>query len=157
VIRSPVQYFQNAYGLFSDVWAPFTEIILNLIVSIIFGKLFGIAGIMLGTFSSLAVIVLLWKPYFLYKRGFETNIWEYWKGFLLLSFVLIVSSTLIHFIASNYLTINVSSFLGWSFSAVKISGLIIIIYGSLLYLFSVGFRNICLRFKALIFSKIGMK
>ncbi|WP_422104548.1 hypothetical protein [Winogradskyella sp.] len=157
VIRSPVQYFQNAYGLFSDVWAPFTEIILNLVVSIIFGKLYGIAGIMLGTFSSLAVIVLLWKPYFVYKRGFEKSIWEYWKGFLLLSVVLIVSSTLIHFIASNYLTVNVSSFLGWSFSAVKISALIIIIYGSLLYLFSVGFRNICLRFKALIFSKIGMK
>ena len=49
VARLPIDTFLQAYGLFKDTWAPVLEIILNLIISIICGKLWGIKGIIFGT------------------------------------------------------------------------------------------------------------
>ena len=69
-ISSPIERFKNAYGLYSDTWAAITEAIINLVISFIFGKIYGIAGIVLGTVVSMFLIAILWKPYFLYKNGF---------------------------------------------------------------------------------------
>ena len=81
-IRKPVDDFINAYGLFSDTWAPILEASLNLGISIILGRLYGILGIMIGTTISLSVIAVLWKPFFLYKQGFKESVLEYWIGFI---------------------------------------------------------------------------
>lgn len=69
--------FLAAYGLFQDVWAPVTEAILNLGLSILLGYYYGLTGILSGVLISLLVIVCIWKPFFLYKCGFKENIGEY--------------------------------------------------------------------------------
>ncbi len=155
MVRSPVQHFQNAYGLFSDIWAPAVEIILNLVVSLIFGKLWGIFGIMLGTFTSLSLIVMLWKPYFLYSRGFKASIWDYWKGFIPLLVVFLISAFLVNFIFIEFLINDSLDFFGWCLNAIKVSVLILIIYGSLMYMTSKGFRNFYSRILKLILTKIN--
>ncbi|WP_040281879.1 lipopolysaccharide biosynthesis protein [Psychroserpens damuponensis] len=154
LIRSPVQHFQNAYGLFSDTWAPGLEIIINLIISFIFGKLWGISGILLGTFTSLIVVVMLWKPYLLFTKGFKTSTWKYWTGFIPLTLVFLVSAYIVNVIYSNYLDHDNLNFLSWCFNSIKLSFTILIVYGLLMYISSQGFRDFNHRIFILIKNKI---
>lgn len=71
--RSIIDSFKDAYQLFGDVWAPAAEAIINLGGSILFGYLWGLNGILLGSNLSLVLIVLLWKPYYLFHQGFKTT------------------------------------------------------------------------------------
>ena len=154
LVRSPVQYFVNAYGLFSDTWAPAVEILINLIISLVFGKLWGISGIMFGTFVSLVTIVMFWKPYFLYTKGFKISVWNYWKGFVPLLVVFIVSALSTNFIYNNYLKVESPSFFTWCLNAIKLSAVISIIYGLLMHISSKGFRDFYNRILYLIKNKI---
>ncbi len=154
LVRSPVQHFQNAYGLFSDTWAPAVEIVLNLAVSLIFGKLWGISGILLGTFTSLIFIVMLWKPYLLYTKGFKTSTWHYWKGFIPLTIVFFISAFIVNYLYNNFLIRDNLSFFSWFLSAIKLSIIIFIVYGVLLHAISQGFRDFNKRVYQLIQNKI---
>tara|TARA_R110002096_G_scaffold251769_1_gene444697 strand:+ start:1776 stop:3320 length:1545 start_codon:yes stop_codon:yes gene_type:complete len=156
-IRSPVEHFKNAYGLFSDTWAPAAEAILNLIISYIFGKLWGIAGIMFGTFVSLIIIVLLWKPYFLYKNGFKSNVLKYWKGFIQLLFVFSVSAIIVNLIFKDVSYEKISNFYLWFICALKFSSVIFIVYSLLLYISIPSFRVFCLRIYSLLMSRFQKK
>ena len=153
LVRSPVQHFQNAYGLFSDTWAPGVEIILNLIISLIFGKLYGIFGIMLGTFSSLSVIVMFWKPYYLYSRGFKTSVWKYWKGFVPLVIIFLITAYIVNLIYENFLNHKSLNFLEWCINSLIISTIIFVVYSILMYMSSEGFRHFLNRIKNLVFNK----
>lgn len=81
-IRQPVDIFISGYGLFQDTWAPIVEILLNLGISVIGGYYWGIKGIVLGTIVSFICILLLWKPYFLFIKGFRLSLKEYWVPFI---------------------------------------------------------------------------
>jgi O-antigen/teichoic acid export membrane protein len=70
--------FLYGYGLFSDVWAPIAEAIIFLIVSLTCGSKWGLVGVMMGSVVSLFCIVCIWKPYFLYHKGFHLPVYKYW-------------------------------------------------------------------------------
>lgn len=94
-LRYPVDLFKDAYGLFQDTWAPTFESIANLIISVILGYYFGINGVLLGTLISAFLIKMIWKPYFLFEKGFNKSVFEYWKKIskyfvgLLLTFLIV--------------------------------------------------------------------
>ena len=69
--RSVIESFKHVFQLFGDVWAAIVEAILNLSGSIIFGSIWGLNGILLGINTSLIIIVLIWKPYYTFKKGFN--------------------------------------------------------------------------------------
>lgn len=77
IIRGAVESFIYAYGLYSDVWAAGAEAALNLGFSILLGYFFGLNGILCGVIISLVVIILGWKPYFL----FHTELKGYFKTY----------------------------------------------------------------------------
>lgn len=141
LIKSPVQHFMNAYGLFSDTWAPIFDIISNLLLSLILGKLWGIFGILLGTYFSLIVTYMMWKPYFLYSQGFKSNVWNYWKKFIPLLLVFTISAIVVNYINNLFVAESNITILTWCITAVKLSVIIIVVYGTLLYLSSKGFRD----------------
>jgi len=88
--RGATDQFIFGYGLFYDTWAPITEAILNLVVTIVAGYYWGLPGILLGSIISLMAIVCLWKPYFLYTKGFKKRVSQYWIlyfKYLLLAFL----------------------------------------------------------------------
>lgn len=89
--RAIVDLYINAYGLYSDVWAPVTEAILNIGLSVLLGYFYGLHGILLGIFISQLLIIFLWKPYFLFKRGLRENVWIYVrlnvKNFIVVAFI----------------------------------------------------------------------
>ncbi|MGL5681615.1 MAG: lipopolysaccharide biosynthesis protein [Marinifilaceae bacterium] len=77
-----VDQFISGYGLYHDVWASITEMILNLGGSIILGYWFGIKGILYGVLISQIFINILWRPYFLFKVGINTNPFLYYKKWI---------------------------------------------------------------------------
>ncbi|MBC2844990.1 lipopolysaccharide biosynthesis protein [Winogradskyella flava] len=150
-VTATINRFKNAYGLYADIWAAVSEAIINLLVSLILGSLFGIPGIVAGTVSSLFIIGIIWKPYYLFKHGFEKSVFIYWKGLtpILLSFAL--SCLLINFCVDHFLSNNYHmSFINWVLYSIKVSLLIIFIYGTLLYIFNKSFRIFWTRVKTLL-------
>lgn len=79
LVRSIIDSFNNAYGLFQDVWATLTEACINIGCSVWFGYLWGLPGILAGVLLSLLLIIFLWKPYFLFGWGFKISVLHYWK------------------------------------------------------------------------------
>lgn len=88
--RSIVDSFKDAFQLFGDVGAPVVEAIVNLGGSLLFGYLWGLNGILLGSNLSLVLIVLLWKPYYLFRFGLKRSCWSYYLQYALLLFILLL-------------------------------------------------------------------
>lgn len=80
--RPSVDLFINAYGLYDDVWAAYAEGIINLVITIIMGYFYGLLGILLGKTVSMLVIVVIWKPYYLFSKGLKYSIFIYWRNIL---------------------------------------------------------------------------
>lgn len=75
-----VYIYLGSAGLFSDVWAAWTELIVNISVTLLLAPTYGIAGILLGKIISFGFISSFWKPYYLFSQAFHKSVWEYWRG-----------------------------------------------------------------------------
>lgn len=80
--RGVVENYISAHGLFSDVWAAWTELFLNLAITLSLAPFFGIVGILLGKIISVFFIAMFWKPYFLFTKGMHKRVSVYWKGMM---------------------------------------------------------------------------
>lgn len=98
--RPIVDMFNHAYGLYDDVWAAWAEGIINIVVTIIIATKWGLIGILMGKIVSLFIIVVLWKPYYLFTHGVKEKISAYWSGIIryylcfILSFGFLITSML---------------------------------------------------------------
>lgn len=90
-MRSVNEKFLFGYGLFHDIWAPMTEVVINLIVSIICGIFWGLKGVLCGNICSNFIIGYIWKPYFLFNKGFKLHLYNYYLKFCLYLFCMAVS------------------------------------------------------------------
>lgn len=140
IIRITVENFIFAYGIFSDIWAPMTEAVLNIVGSVVFGYYFGLNGILFGVILSLVIIVLIWKPYFLFTYGMHSSLSYYWRMFfihLILGIVIaIVSIYVMGFFHINPVK-DISSFLIKAIPNVFIYGTTLL---SVLYIFTPGMK-----------------
>ena len=75
-----VYIYAGSAGLFSDVWAAWAELIVNLSVTLLLAPTYGIVGILLGKIISFGFISSFWKPYYLFSQTFHRSVWEYWRG-----------------------------------------------------------------------------
>ncbi len=78
--RGVVEMYISAHGLFSDVWAAWTELFLNIGITLCLAPFYGIIGILLGKIISVFFIALFWKPYFLFSKGLHKSVSVYWRG-----------------------------------------------------------------------------
>jgi len=76
--RDIVLNFVQGYGLFDDLGAPAVEATLNLGLSLLFGYFYGIRGVLIGSFISIFTIAFVWKPIYLFRRGFRQPVSLYW-------------------------------------------------------------------------------
>lgn len=86
--RSIVDMFNHAYGHYADVWSAWTELAINITITFSVGWAYGLYGILLGKIVSTLIIVVFWKPMYLFRSGFCLPYLAYWRGTLplLLSF-----------------------------------------------------------------------
>jgi peptidoglycan biosynthesis protein MviN/MurJ (putative lipid II flippase) len=91
--------FKNNFGIFEDIYNPLLETLLNLFISLVLVKPFGINGVLIGTVLSNLVVVYYFKPLILYKKGFNKEKKEFFldlfKWFLA---VLVISGELYLFV-----------------------------------------------------------
>lgn len=78
--RGVVEMYISAHGLFSDVWTAWTELVVNIVVTLCLAPFFGIVGILLGKIISVFFIAMFWKPYFLFSQGLHQRVSVYWRG-----------------------------------------------------------------------------
>ncbi|MCA0132695.1 lipopolysaccharide biosynthesis protein [Winogradskyella alexanderae] len=152
-IRVPVDHFKDAYGLFQDIWAPVIQSIINLTMSIILLHYFDLAGILMGTTIAFSIIILIWRPYYLYKYGFQDSLLKYWKDFSVLIISMIIPFYLCTLISSR-ISIDEINLINLIFFSFKHLICIIFIYTPFIYLSSAGFRNVSKRILNLIKTKI---
>ena len=68
LFRFTIGAFTAAYGLYEDILAPIIEAGINISLSIILGKYYGLNGILSGVLISQVLVVALWKPYYLFSK-----------------------------------------------------------------------------------------
>lgn len=141
VVRQTVQYFLNAYGLYHDVWAAWTEAGLNVVLSIWGCLHFGVPGVVLGTFVSTGLAMLIWKPYFLYRRGFRESSREYWLTLLKYLTILAASWLLTTWAAGLGWLPEADSWTGWIGQAASLPMLYACVCGGALWITSKGMRD----------------
>lgn len=73
-VRASIYVVKNAQGIFyEDRFKPIVESIVNLVVSVIFVKNFGVVGVLIGTFVSGFFVGLFVEIYVVYKYGFKSS------------------------------------------------------------------------------------
>lgn len=154
--REAVDTFINAYGLFSDLWAPVAEAIINILFSILFGHLWGLPGILGGVLLSQVLIIVVWKPILLFNKGFAYPVSSYFlmytKHVVLFSLMAIIVVN-----ATSLVPINpASGFFHFIFSALLFALASFLILGVLLYLFEQGMRDFSSRiYSFFLHSSVG--
>lgn len=89
-MRLSVISFKDSYGLFwHDRYKPLFESVINLVASIGFFFIFGMVGIFIGTTTSTLLTCFWIEPYVLFRYGFKSSVWGYFKKYLLYSFVML--------------------------------------------------------------------
>lgn len=148
MMRSVTDGFLFAHGLFYDVWASFAEAFISLSVACIAGARWGLIGVISGTFTSTLLIVYIWKPYFLYSKGFKKSFIHYILNFsrhLLPLIVAYLAARQTFYLVFSY-EMQSSSWLYWTLGAALFT-LIMTIYATmLLYIASPGLRRCIHRF-----------
>jgi O-antigen/teichoic acid export membrane protein len=147
VIRGVTEDFLMGYGLFSDVWAPFVEATIMIAVAIIGGVMWGFEGTLLGSIVSSVIVIYIWKPYFLFRKGLKTSVWEYWKE---------LSKFIIAVCGAFYLTIKLlgvismnlavfSSWIDWIIYSMVVTTIFSIIVSISLFITTQGTRDFSYR------------
>lgn len=143
--RPSIDLFINAYGLYDDVWAAYAEGAINLIITLIFGYLYGLIGILLGKVISMLFLVVIWKPYYLYTKGFMKPLSSYWLGvfkhYIILLISLILCKSLLYIFHWN----TVPTIIGIMKSVFYFIIPIIFLYTILLYRSAPGAKDLARR------------
>jgi len=154
--RPIVDMFNHSYGLYGDVWSAWAEGFINIVVTLSIAMHWGIIGILMGKIVSLFLIVVLWKPYYLFSQGIKEPISTYWTGIARYYFCF--------FVAFAYMVTMVvaAGFVPQSnlWSMLRFGGVVVLpsiaIYLSLLFFFAPGMKPLVYRipiFRKLINNK----
>lgn len=143
--RPSVDLFVNAYGLYDDVWAAYAEGIINVVVTLIFGYLYGLVGILLGKTVSMLLLVVIWKPYYLYKRGFQEPLFVYWKN-IAIHVLLLGLCIIVHHAAARLTGWQADpTILGILHYGICLTLPTVILYTLLVYFFTAGMKDLASR------------
>ncbi len=131
--------------------------VLNLGCSIALGYLWGLPGVLGGILISQLVVVVSWKPYFLFTRGFKESPVEYVRRRSCLFLVTLVSATGSWFLLHQFLSFDAKSWLDWIFDA----SIATATYGAISFCFFFilfpYFRNFVTRFAVQLLQKLRTK
>ncbi len=119
IVRGVADQFLFGFGLFYDTWAPAVESALFITVAIVGGSLWGLEGLLLGGIVSKFIIIGIWKPYFLFSKGFGLSVWKYWFVYLRNGLFVIVPFVFVLLLEERQNPI-VSDWMDWILCAVVI-------------------------------------
>lgn len=141
IIRTANDLFIAGYGLFHDIWAPIVEAIINVSVSVLGGYYFGINGVLIGSTMSVFLIVNLWKPYFLFRRGMKDRLSIYWLTVFKYMVLTAITFIFLFFISDKVGMDGATGYFSWTIYAIVISGIAFLLLYLLMYCTSKGLRD----------------
>ena len=141
-IRSATEQFLAGYGLFQDIWAPFTEAFICVVVSVSGGYFYGLPGVLLGNIVSLLIIVCIWKPYFLFKNGLNINVAHYWVLIFKHLFIYSLVFLFVYYIFQEFLFLQINDYLHFVIVGGYLSFVFVFVYFSILYFCDNGTRDV---------------
>ena len=101
-MRRTISTFKEAAGIFyKDRYMPILESLINIIASIIFVQIYGLAGVFIGTIVSTFVLFFYGYPKYTYKPLFQRTYIQYLKDYLPYIVVAIVSTVITYFVIYN--------------------------------------------------------
>lgn len=133
--------FLFGYGLFYDTWAPVAETLIYIVTALIGGHFWGLPGVILGNSLSLLLIVGIWKPAFLFRKGFETPIRRYWFGFFKMLLILAVSLYVVDKLIICHIPIPTDTWLSLILAAATFTLIFALLYFALFYSLSLPLRS----------------
>ena len=90
-----VYTYKSTMGLFRyGQYILFFTGFINIALDVIFGRKWGVFGILLATLAARVCTNLWYEPYAVFKYGFKMNPWEYWKRYLLDMAALLIAGIL---------------------------------------------------------------
>lgn len=135
-----VYIYLGSAGLFSDVWAAWTELIINISVTLLLAPTYGIAGILLGKIISFGFISSFWKPYYLFSQAFHRSAWEYWRGMAPYYIIFVLFTLLTIWLKQNVIDQHSETFLSLAIYGIAISIPLFVFFFILLFLFTPGMK-----------------
>ena len=154
IARGVLDQFCFGCGLFADIWAPYAESAIMVTFAVAGGYFYGLPGVLCGPLVSNIAIIYIWKPYYLFSRGFKLSVLQYWKLFAINISATAIAIGLTAFIFGRFIQdhISTSNWGGLIASGVIYTIIIVTITFISYYTISAGFRDFVHRSK--LFKKI---
>lgn len=144
-----VYIYLGSAGLFSDVWANWAELIVNITVTLLLAPTYGIPGILLGKIISFGFISSFWKPYYLFSQAFHRSVWEYWRGMTPYYIIYIIFAILTIWLKHKVIAPHSDSFLSLAIYGLSVSIPLFAIFFIILFRFTPGMKYFVARKPAL--------
>lgn len=135
-----VYIYIGSAGLFSDVWTAWTELVINLAVTILLAPTYGIIGILLGKIISFFFISVFWKPYYLFSQGFHKSVAIYWRGMAPYYIIFAIFTALSLWLKYSVIDTHVNSFMSLTLYGLAISVPLLALFFIILFLFTTGMK-----------------
>lgn len=149
-VLQPLFSFREATGIYRKTkYVMFITALLNIILSIILGAEYGLAGVILASCISRIMTYMWYEPWILYKEYFKQSVSKYFIS-LIANFMLVVFGTSIFRVFFDCLKSNT-----WPLLIYKsiLSGMISVLFFSLIYAKSKGIRYIKQKIKSYLYNK----
>lgn len=113
----------------------------------------GYEGVLIGVILSQFVIICLWKPYFLYSQGLQSNASQYFIPLVGRLFIITIDFIAFKFIFSSYNISNIDNYLSWFLFTITIFFVVFIILFAEFYFLTSGMHSFTLRIYNIIINK----
>ena len=148
--RITVDNFKNGYGIYQDVGAPIIEVVIFLGLGSLLGYFYGLTGILAGMLTSEFCIKMIWKPYYLFKKGFQMSVLRYYWPLIFRYFCLLAATFGILW-QVRVIFLNYFDLVAW-YNILLFCGIIALITSiclfGLFYIFDKDFRSLLARLKS---------
>lgn len=125
--------FRDTTGMFKKMkYLSMVTALLNIVLSIVLGKIFGLFGIIVATAIARLVTNFWYEPYTMHKVYFNKLPHNYFKSKIFNVVVTIVLSTIIYFITKNFIVTSLTDLIIKTMIVVLLTGIM---------LFLIYFRN----------------
>lgn len=147
-LRVITDQFLFGYGLFYDVWAPVVESILFVAVATIAGTVWGLSGVLCGPIVSTIIVIYIWKPYFLFTKGFKKSYLTFALFFIVHSIPMLLAYSGTDYVVDRFFSDKIStySWINWIIESAMFTTIISVSSFVLLYPISSGLRSFVHRF-----------
>lgn len=143
-VLQPLWTYREATGLYVKTkYVMLIAAIVNLVLSIIFGKMFGLAGILFASAMARLTTYFWYEPLLLFKEYFNKSVMNYYVPIIINFIIMSISITIINILLSGFI---VNSWMELIFKSIS-CGLITTLIFLSIYSRSEGFKVILKKIK----------